>query len=56
MKIKKLDRFTVSPEIAPSSARKADCNKRTGIVMMLIVMDPLRLMQEFSSTVAHGGM
>jgi hypothetical protein len=30
--------------------------KRRGIVMMLIVMDPLRRLQEFSSVVAHGGM
>lgn len=30
--------------------------KRRGIVMMLIVMDPLRRLQEFSSAVAHGGM
>lgn len=56
MKRKEPDRFTVSSEIAPSSAKKANCNKRTRIVMMLIVMDPLRRMQEFYSTVAHGGM
>jgi hypothetical protein len=55
MEEKKLDRFTVASEIAPSSANSCiqegggncddvDCN------------GPLAATQEFSSSVAHGGM